>query len=53
MLDDEKVAPSGINGYVILVHLGTDPRRTDKFYYKLPLLLSEMKAKRYSFERIS
>lgn len=29
-----------------------DPRRTDKFYHKLPLLLDEMKAKKYSFERI-
>lgn len=43
---------SGINGYIILVHLGTDPRRIDKFYHKLPRLLEEMKVKKYSFGRI-
>lgn len=52
VLAHEQASPSGLNGYVILVHLGTDSRRTDKFYYKLPMLLEEMKAKSYSFERI-
>lgn len=52
VLGHEESMPSGLNGYIILIHLGTDPRRVDKFYFKLPRLLEEMKAKRYSFERI-
>ncbi len=43
---------SGLNGFVILIHLGTDPRRTDKFYYQLPKLIDALMAKGYSFERI-
>jgi len=52
VLNHEQASVSGLRGYVILVHLGTDPRRTDKFYHKLPMLLEEMKAKSYSFDRI-
>lgn len=52
VLSHEKASFSGINGYITLIHLGTDPRQTDKFYHKLPMLLEEMKAKSYSFERI-
>ena len=26
---------NGLNGFMLLVHIGTDPRRTDKFYNRL------------------
>ena len=48
----EKTNPAGLNGFILLVHIGTDPRRTDKFYAWLPQLLSELQKKGYSFVRI-
>lgn len=48
----EKNSVSGLNGFVLLVHIGTDPRRTDKFYRKLPALISYLKKKGYRFKRI-
>lgn len=48
----EQRSPSGLNGFILLVHIGTDPRRTDKFYYLLPLLIGELKNKGYEWVRI-
>jgi endoglucanase len=31
---------SGLNGFILLVHIGTAKGRTDKFYYRLPALIS-------------
>ncbi|MEM6378513.1 MAG: polysaccharide deacetylase family protein, partial [Bacteroidota bacterium] len=31
----EKEDPAGLNGFFLLVHIGTHPFRKDKFYYKL------------------
>lgn len=42
---------NGLNGAIILVHLGTDPRRKDKFYWKLGRLIDTLKNRNYSFER--
>lgn len=39
----------GINGYIILVHLGTDDRREDKLYNKLGELIEEIRSKNYKF----
>lgn len=44
--------PNGLNGFILLVHIGTDPRRTDKFYDKLDQLLTELKSMNYSFVSI-
>ncbi|MEO6916467.1 MAG: polysaccharide deacetylase family protein, partial [Chitinophagaceae bacterium] len=41
-----------LNGFILLVHIGTDPRRKDKFYLKLPELIETLKAKGYQFKRI-
>lgn len=49
ILDKEKTDPNGLNGFILLVHIGTDPRRTDKFYNRLDELLKELKGKGYSF----
>jgi peptidoglycan/xylan/chitin deacetylase (PgdA/CDA1 family) len=43
---------TGLNGFILLVHAGTDSRRTDKFYFMLPELVRELKARGYSFVRI-
>lgn len=43
---------NGLNGFILLVHLGTDPRRTDKFYNRLDRLLKELKELDYTFVRI-
>lgn len=48
----EKTAPHGLNGFILLVHIGTDPRRTDKFYDRLDQLITELKEKGYHFRRI-
>ena len=42
----------GMNGFIFLSHIGTDPRRTDKFYHKLDQLIEYLMDKGYSFSRI-
>ena len=37
----------GLNGFILLMHIGTDPRRTDKFYYHLNDLIQELKKRGY------
>jgi peptidoglycan/xylan/chitin deacetylase (PgdA/CDA1 family) len=48
----EKKSVSGLNGFILLVHIGTDPGRTDKFYYSLPELINGIKSRGYRFVRI-
>lgn len=45
----ERTEPNGLNGHIMLIHFGTDPARTDKFYDKLPGLIRELRRKGYSF----
>jgi peptidoglycan/xylan/chitin deacetylase (PgdA/CDA1 family) len=49
----EKQSSSGLNGFILLVHIGTDPRRTDKFYLMLPDLITLMKRKGYQWVKIN
>ncbi len=42
----------GMNGFIFLSHIGTDPRRTDKFYHKLDTLIGYLKEKGYSFSKL-
>ncbi|HKH62730.1 MAG TPA: polysaccharide deacetylase family protein [Flavitalea sp.] len=51
--DYEQTSRSGLNGFILLVHIGTDPRRKDKFYEYLPDLIRELKSKQYHFVRIN
>lgn len=44
--------PGKLNGMVLLIHAGTDPRRTDKLYNKLDELISYLKKDGYSFKTI-
>lgn len=42
----------GLNGFMLLIHIGTDPKRTDKLYNKLDELIKELKRRGYSFAGI-
>lgn len=52
VMEHERVSPHGLNGFILLVHIGTDPRRTDKFYDRLDRLIGELEGKGYTFRRI-
>ena len=41
----------GLKGHHLLMHIGTDERRTDKFYRRLDALLTELKKRGYTFKR--
>ena len=47
-----RAIPYGLNGYILLMHLGTDPARPDKFYQLLPLLIQQLKTEGYTFIRV-
>lgn len=48
----ERSMPAGLNGFLLLLHIGTDPGRTDKFYKRLPELIKYLKAKGYQFQTV-
>ena len=52
ILTYEKKDPHGLNGFILLIHIGTDPARTDKFYFRLGDLIDELKKRGYEFVRI-
>lgn len=52
IMDYESKSSSGLKGFILLIHVGTDERRTDKFYLKLDTLLDELTSKGYSLVRI-
>lgn len=43
----------GMNGYIMLIHPGTDPRRTDKFYLHLDTVLNYLESRKYGFHSFS
>lgn len=47
IIDYEKKHTSGLNGFILLIHVGTDPKRKDKLYKRLPELIDYLKAKKY------
>jgi peptidoglycan/xylan/chitin deacetylase (PgdA/CDA1 family) len=50
--DFEKKSPSGLNGFILLMHIGSGPKRIDKFYEKLPRLIDYFKQKGYGFKTV-
>ncbi len=52
ILRRESQDPAGLNGFVLLLHLGSGPERADKMHLRLPELLSRLKERGYAFERI-
>jgi peptidoglycan/xylan/chitin deacetylase (PgdA/CDA1 family) len=49
----EQSRRSGLNGFVLLMHIGTDPKRTDKLYKRLPELLGYLKKRGYRFMKVT
>jgi peptidoglycan/xylan/chitin deacetylase (PgdA/CDA1 family) len=49
IIDKEQNDKHGLNCFILLIHIGTDPRRTDKFYSRLNDLLRALVAKGYTF----
>ena len=52
ILEFESGSMEGLNGFILLTHIGTAPERKDKFYYYLDTLITELKRRGYQFERI-
>jgi endoglucanase len=52
ILQTEASDQHGLNGYILLLHIGTDSRRTDKFYLRLNELITALKRKGYAFKRV-
>jgi peptidoglycan/xylan/chitin deacetylase (PgdA/CDA1 family) len=52
ILDYESSSSSGLNGFILLVHIGTVPERTDKFYLYLERLIPELRSRGYHLKRI-
>jgi len=52
ILDHERSKPAGLNGFILLMHIGAGPKRTDKFYTRLPGLIKYLKAKGYQFQTV-
>lgn len=48
----EKNNEWGLNGFILLLHIGTHPERTDKFYLCLEDLIDYINQKGYNFLRI-
>lgn len=42
----------GLNGFILLLHIGADPRRKDKLYFHLEELVMNLVNKGYRFKRI-
>lgn len=45
----EATQPGRLNGFILLTHIGSDPRRKDKFADRLDALLTELERRGYSF----
>lgn len=45
----EETNRNALNGLLLLLHLGTHPERTDKFYFRLQELVDCLQKRRYAF----
>jgi peptidoglycan/xylan/chitin deacetylase (PgdA/CDA1 family) len=43
----------GLNGYILLIHPGTDSRRKDKLYLRIDSILNYLEGKNYTFHSFS
>jgi peptidoglycan/xylan/chitin deacetylase (PgdA/CDA1 family) len=43
---------NGMNGFILLTHIGTDALRTDKLYARLGRLIAELQRRGYHFQRL-
>lgn len=52
VINYEKTKPAGLNGFILLMHIGAGPDRTDKFYTRLPELIKYLRQKGYQFKTV-
>jgi len=52
IIDYEKTSPNGLNGFILLLHIGTHPDRKDKFYNRLADLIHYLKQQDYTLLRV-
>lgn len=52
ILEYESSRPGGLNGFLLLLHLGAGPDRTDKMHPHVGPLLDELARRGYSFVRV-
>lgn len=43
----------GLNGFMLMVHFGVSPKRTDKLYDRLDELITELESRGYQFVPIT
>jgi endoglucanase len=53
ILSFESTSSSGLNGFILLIHIGTAAERTDKFYYRLEDLITELENRDYQFKQLT
>lgn len=53
ILQYEQKSTNGLNGFILLLHIGAGPKRTDKFYKLLPALIQDLKNRGYQFVKIN
>jgi endoglucanase len=49
----ERSRPDGLNGFILLTHIGTDARRKDKFYARLDELITALRSRGYQFKLLN
>jgi peptidoglycan/xylan/chitin deacetylase (PgdA/CDA1 family) len=52
ILRAEAADPDGLAGFLLLLHVGAGPRRTDKMHDRLPGLLDVLSGRGYRFVRV-
>lgn len=52
VLARERADPHGLNGFVLLMHVGAGPRRTDKLHRRLGELVDALSARGYALVRL-
>lgn len=52
ILDRERTDPHGLNGFLLLLHVGAGPRRADKFHARFGELVDALAQRGYQFVRV-
>ena len=52
IIKKEKESPNGLNGYLLLLHIGAGPKRTDKMHNKFGELLDYLQKQGYELVRV-
>jgi peptidoglycan/xylan/chitin deacetylase (PgdA/CDA1 family) len=52
IIDCERSKPAGLNGFILLMHIGAGPDRKDKFYTRLSELIKHLKQEGYQFQTV-